>query len=83
MITTAWFCPNSTASRVCSMKAVTSEAMNISPLPTPTTSGVERRAATIVPGWSAWVKTSVNAPSNRRSTASALPTKSPAVGPAA
>ncbi|SLH21300.1 Uncharacterised protein [Mycobacteroides abscessus subsp. abscessus] len=65
------------------MNAVTSEAMNISPLPTPTTSGVLRRAAMIVSGWSACTKTRVNAPSRRRSTASALAVKSPAVGPSA
>lgn len=54
------------------MNAATSEPRNISPSPTPTTSGVERRAATIVSAWSACVKTSVNAPSNRRTTDSAL-----------
>ena len=69
------------ASRVCSMNAATSEPMNISPSPTPTTSGVERRAATIVPGSSALAKTSVKWPSSRRSTASTEAAKSPAVSP--
>ena len=48
-----WSWPSSTASRVYSMNAATSELTNISPSPTPNTSGVERRAATIVPGSSA------------------------------
>lgn len=43
--------------------------------------GVERRAAMMVPGSSAWVKTSVKCPSRRRRTASTEPSKSPAVGP--
>ena len=34
-------------------------------------------------GWSAWVKTSVNAPSNRRNTVSTQAGKSPTVGPPA
>ena len=38
-------------------------------VPTPTTSGVDRRAATMVPGSSAWANTSVKWPSSRRSTA--------------
>ena len=83
MITTAWSWPSSTASRVYSMNAATSEPTNISPSPTPSTSGVERRAATIVPGSSALANTSVKWPSRRRSTASTEATKSPAVSPCA
>ncbi len=63
------------------MNAATSEPTNISPWPTPNTSGVERRAATIVPGSSALANTSVKWPSSRRSTASTDATKSPAVSP--
>ena len=61
------------------MKAATSELTNISPSPMPTTNGVERRAATMVPGSSALANTRVKWPSRRRSTASTEPTKSPAV----
>ncbi|PQM46596.1 hypothetical protein C1Y40_03226 [Mycobacterium talmoniae] len=63
------------------MNAATSEPTNISPCPMPTTSGVERRAATTVPGSSALANTKVKWPSSRRSTASTEPTKSPAVAP--
>ena len=63
------------------MNAATSEATNISPSPTPTTSGEERRAATISSGRSAWVNTSVNAPSSRATTARTAPV-SPAPGSA-
>ncbi|SKV00097.1 Uncharacterised protein [Mycobacteroides abscessus subsp. abscessus] len=35
------------------MNAATSDPRNISPSPMPTTSGVDRRAATMVPGSSA------------------------------
>ena len=52
------------------MNAATSEPTNISPSPIPSTSGVERRAATMVPGSSALVNTRVKWPSSRRSTAS-------------
>ena len=45
-MTTTWSWPSSIASRVCSMKAATSEARKYSPSPTPTTSGEFRRAAT-------------------------------------
>ena len=63
------------------MNAATSEPTNISPSPTPSTNGVERRAATMVPGSSALANTSVKWPSSRRSTASTDATKSPAVSP--
>ena len=63
------------------MNAATSEPTNISPSPTPSTSGVDRRAATIVPGSSALANTSVKWPSSRRSTTSTEATKSPAVSP--
>src|ERR1044072_2790333 len=42
-MTTSWSWPSSTASRVCSMNAATSEATKCSPSPTPTTSGDDRR----------------------------------------
>lgn len=51
------------------------------PSPTPTTSGDDRRAATIVSGSSACVTTSVNAPSSRRHTAPTLAGRSPLVSP--
>ncbi len=63
------------------MNAATSEPTNISPSPTPSTSGVERRAATIVPGSSALANTNVKWPSSRGSTANTEATKSPAVSP--
>ena len=63
------------------MNAATSEPTNISPSPTPSTSGVDRRAATMVPGSSALANTNVKCPSSRRSTASTEATKSPAVAP--
>ena len=63
------------------MNAATSEPTNISPSPIPTTSGVERRAATMVPGSSALANTRVKWPSSRRSTASTEAGKSPAVSP--
>ncbi len=44
---------------------------------------MERRAATIVPGSSAWAKTNVKCPSSRRSTASTEAAKSPACSPVA
>jgi hypothetical protein len=76
-----WSGPSSTASRVCPMKAATSEPTNISPSPMPTTKGVDRRAATMVPGSSALANTTVKWPSRRRSTASTEAVKSPAVWP--
>ena len=63
------------------MNAATSDPTNISPSPTPTTRGVERRAATMVPGSSAFAKTRVKCPSSRRSTARTDPAKSPAHRP--
>ena len=46
VIVTIWSWPSSSASRVCSMNAATSEPMKFSPSPMPTTSGELRRAAT-------------------------------------
>ena len=68
MVTT-WSCPSSSASRVCSMKAATSEPTKFSPSPRPTTSGELRRAATTRDGSSASTATRVNAPCSRAQTA--------------
>ena len=46
VIVTTWSWPSSSASRVCSMNAATSEPRKFSPSPSPTTSGELRRAAT-------------------------------------
>ena len=68
VIVTTWSWPSSIASRVCSMKAATSEATKFSPWPTPTTRGELRRAATTVSG--VWLSTAtrVNAPCSRPQT---------------
>ena len=62
--TSSW--PSSSASRVCSMKATTSEARKFSPSPRPTTSGLLRRAPTTTWGSRASTASSVKAPSRRR-----------------
>ena len=64
VIVTTWSCPSSSASRVCSMNAATSEPRKFSPSPRPTTSGELRRAATTRVGSRASTATSVNAPSS-------------------
>ncbi len=74
---TSWSWPSSTASLVCAMNAATSLATNISPSPTPITSGELRRAATSSPGTSACTATRVNAPSSRRQTAAIAAGRSP------
>ena len=53
---------------MCSMNAATSEARKFSPSPTPTTSGLLRRAATTRSGSSPSIATSVNAPCSRPQT---------------
>ena len=53
---------------MCSMNAATSEARKFSPSPTPTTSGLLRRAATTRSGSWASIATSVNAPCSRPQT---------------
>ena len=65
VIVTTWSWPSSSASRVCSMNAATSEPRKFSPSPSPTTSGELRRAATTRVGSWASTATSVNAPSSR------------------
>ena len=64
VIVTTWSCPSSSASRVYSMNAATSEPRKFSPSPSPTTSGELRRAATTREGSWASTATSVNAPSS-------------------
>ena len=64
VIVTTWSWPSSSASRVCSMNADTSEPRKFSPSPSPTTSGELRRAATTRVGSSASTATSVKAPSS-------------------
>ena len=64
VIVTTWSWPSSSASRVCSMNAATSEPRKFSPSPSPTTSGELRRAATTRDGSSASTATSVKAPSS-------------------
>ena len=64
VIVTTWSWPSSSASRVCSMNAATSEPRKFSPSPSPTTSGEFRRAATTRDGSSASTATSVKAPSS-------------------
>ena len=63
MVTT-WSWPSSSASRVYSMNAATSEPRKFSPSPIPTTSGEFRRAATTREGSCASTATRVNAPSS-------------------
>ena len=64
VIVTTWSCPISTARRVCPMNAATSEPRKFSPSPRPMTSGELRREATTVCGSSAWIASSVKAPSS-------------------
>jgi hypothetical protein len=57
VMTTSSSWPSSIAVRVCAMNALTSLATNISPSPTPITSGEFRRAATSTEGTSACAAT--------------------------
>ena len=63
VIVAIWSWPSSRASRVWPMNAATSEPRKFSPSPSPTTSGLLRRAPTTTPGVSAWIASSVKAPS--------------------
>ena len=79
VIVTIWSWPSSSASRVCPMKAATSDPRKFSPSPRPTTSGLLRRAPTTTPGWSACTASSVKAPSRPLTTWRIASVRSPAV----
>ena len=68
VIVTIWSWPSSRACRVWPMNAATSLPRKFSPSPSPTTSGLLRRAPTTTPGLSACTARSVNAPSSRCTT---------------
>src|SRR5919205_62683 len=65
-ISTTWSWPSSRASRVCAMKAATSEPRKYSPSPTPTTRGLLRREGTRGSGSSAGGGASGEAAPSRR-----------------
>ena len=66
---TIWSCPSSSALRVCSTNAATSDARKLPLSPKPTTSGEFLRAPTTRSGCSRSITTKVNAPSRREHTA--------------
>ena len=79
VIVTTWSWPSSRASRVCEMKAATSDPRKFSPSPRPTTSGESCRAPTTTSGASSWTASSVNVPCSVRATSVIAAVRSPVV----
>ena len=77
---TTWSWSTARASRVCAMKAVTSEPTKFSPSPRPTTSGRLRRAATTRSGSARCDTTRTNEPSRSRQTLRTEAARSPRSG---